>query len=49
VIDLATPEGQREALAKKKNKIAIATLTMAFTTQGLLAMSDHQLHVSCLA
>jgi hypothetical protein len=38
VIDLAAQAGRLQAAAKKKNKIAVASMTMAFTTQGLLAM-----------
>jgi hypothetical protein len=46
VIDLATPEGLRQASAKKKNSVAIASMTMAFSTQGLLAMIINSMSIA---
>jgi hypothetical protein len=37
-IDEATDAGKRQALAKKRNEIAMANFTMAFTSEGTISL-----------
>jgi hypothetical protein len=38
VIDEGTPERVKQAAAKKRNAVAMANLTMAFETDGVMAL-----------
>ena len=38
ILDEATPEGKKQALARKRNEIAMANFTMAFTTEGVMGL-----------
>ena len=37
-IDLSTETGKKQAAAKKRNALAMANMTMAFTSEGLMAL-----------